>query len=190
MGFGRKPLELDGITTQTVLGNDIWAGSDDYEMTNLDGVNYVIEHKSTSDANFRYGNRLPYDFHVYQVLGYAHFLEQSSGEKWQSRLYYHGRGNWAEFDVWEHLLDGVCYEGQVNGKPVHGSFQTSLHDEMSKLTVYWPDNLPPVYPTPMDFDIAFGCTKARGRKGRKVHWPSCRWWNSCYSLPYDQPIEL
>lgn len=180
------------IRTQTILSDGIWVGSDDYELVNLNGVNYVIEHKNTSDANFRYGNRLPYDFHIYQVLGYAYLLRQTKPiQDWQARLYYHGRGNWAEFDVWDDLA-GIQYEGQINGKYVSGGgFETSLYMEMEKLERYWSSTLPPTYGTPVDFDITFGCTKSRGRKGHKVHWPSCRWWNSCWpNLPYDQPVDL
>lgn len=183
------------IRTQTILGNGIWVGSDDYELANLNGVNYVIEHKNTSDANFRYGNRLPYDFHIYQVMGYAYLLHQTKPiQDWQARLYYHGRGNWAEFEVYESapFVDGsthILYEGQINGKPIHGELPTRLYLEMEKLERYWPDTLPPAYPTPVDFDITFGCTKSRGRKGHKIHWPSCRWWNACYDLSYDKPIE-
>lgn len=185
-----------GLITQTVLGDGIWAGSDDYELANLNGVNYVIEHKNTSNANFQYGNRLPYNFHIYQVLGYAYLLHQTKPiQDWQARLYYHGRGNWAEFEVYESapFVDGsahILYEGQINGKPVHGELPTSLYLEMEKLERYWPDTLPPTYDTSVDFDITFGCTKSRGRKGHKVHYPSCRWWVHCHDLPYDQPVEL
>jgi CRISPR/Cas system-associated exonuclease Cas4 (RecB family) len=181
------------IERQVLVDNGTWVGTADYTLT-LDGMNYVIEHKDSSDANFRYGNRLPYDFHVYQVLLYARLLEKQTGEPWNAILYYNGRGPWAEFEVnnMPDYFDGpnaIIYDGYVNGKEVSGEFDTTIKREMAKIKAYWPDRMPPVYPSPTEFDVQWGCTKPVGPKKYRSHMPSCKWWKHCWpNLPYYEPV--
>lgn len=157
--------------SQVVIFNDIWAGSTDFDVVLADGQRMLVEHKTTSEGNFR-GRRLPYNFHVLQVMGYAHLMQQDL----EARLYYDGRGHWAEFVVWQGD-DFIAWEGLLDGKYSSGSLQTTIQEEMAKLEQYWPDGMPPVLPDPFESEYTFPCAK-RMRRGIVV--PKCRWFQHCW----------
>jgi len=146
--------------------NDIFIGTIDFLLKDV-----ILEHKETATSNFHY-KRLPYDFHLVQVMVYKTLLED---EYRDAIIYYQNRGNRAEFRVWQNVGQ-ILYEGHIDGKYRQGEIGTTAEIEMQKLA-YWyhKGELPPRYETP--FEVNFACTKMYSVNA----YPTCKYWTHCWS---------
>lgn len=155
----------DGLQTQIHVENAVFVGTVDF-LTPDD----VVEHKETATSNFWY-KRLPYDFHLFQVLAYRELLDN---ELLEAILYYQNRGDWAEFRVWE-VSGQILYEGHINNEYRGGDVATTLEREMKSLTFWYEqDKVPPRMETP--FEKNFYCTRMYSANA----YPSCTYWTHCW----------
>lgn len=164
----------DLLRKQVKVGNDNWVGSVDFLVPDM-----VIEHKETAESNFKY-KRLPYDFHVLQVLMYRHMLLEA-GESYplNAYLYYQNRANWAEYKV-ESYPGGVKWDGQINGEESCGSSPRQLAKEMRVLEKPLNNrSTPPRYEHP--FKKQFACC----RLYTYVAYPGCTYFTHCWGDEYD-----
>ena len=179
---------------------DLWLWELDFVLP--DGT--IVEHKSTADYNFRVRKRLPYASHCIQLMVYqclmldidtldAAAVVEKGGPEITPRprpcvLYYHGRGNWAEFRVWQTVTstkDVISWDGLVNGTPRSGHLDMSVIVEIAVLEDYLRKGaLPPRLDTP--FESGFNCTRGSDKKG---YWPACKWFGFCWpDLPQNGPL--
>jgi len=130
------------VSADVHLGDEIWTGRADFILPGK-----VYEHKDTGLFNFSRG-RIPAAAHALQVLMYQRLLLP---QNYEAHLYYHGRGKYADFKVWEDSGD-VLWEGELNGSPRAGMLEgLSLADEVAKFERWWgKDVLPPVKDDPED----------------------------------------
>ncbi len=160
-------LEKIGLPYQRelVVETDIYMGTIDFLLPTL-----ILEHKETATSNFHY-NRLPYDFHLVQVMVYKALL---GDEDLDAVIYYQNRGDVAEFEVRENVGQ-ILYEGHINGKYRFGEIGTTAENEMEELA-YWyhEDRIAPRYDTP--FEKNFACTKMYSVNA----YPTCTFWSHCW----------
>jgi len=148
-------------------------------------VPIIIEHKDTSEANFRYKGRLPYEHHCTQLCIYELLMERETGKPHSGILYYNGRGHWAEFQVWSEG-SSIIWEGEVDGLLKSGVFDTDVAETVATLEGYWhSQELPPKLSSP--FGKRFACLKGGGSRG---YWPACQYFSVCWpDMPEDGPIH-
>ncbi len=169
------------------LVTDMWVGEPDFVVRD-DPFVHIIEHKDTSEYNFRRrkdGYRIPYDHHVIQLACYALLAEDViDAGLIDALLYYNGRGHWAEFRV-EPKTDSIQWEGNVDGDDwVSGVVEFGVRARMNELEEWFEaGELPPRYDSPFQEDYA--CT--RGYRG-KYH-PNCQYYGHCWpELPQEGPF--
>lgn len=145
----------------------------------------IVELKDTAEYNFKVKDRLPYRHHLCQVIAYQRLQEQVTGTLFPVRIYYNGRGQWAEFDV--RTFEGtIHYTGLVNGRDREGKLEHDVYAEMDELDAWWEQQaLPPTYDSP--FEVSFGCCRGSNKKG---WYPSCRWYGYCWpNMPQKGPLD-
>lgn len=160
----------EDLQAQVRVENDAWTGTVDFLVPGK-----VIEHKETSSKNFRY-NRLPYDFHLLQVLMYRRMLvDQGIVPIYtEAVLYYQLRAEWAEFKVWE-SGKFIYYRGEVVGKSREGELDTHIEIERRNLEKWFEAGIvPDRYETP--FERNFECCSLYS----KVAYPSCVYFDLCF----------
>jgi len=156
---------LPEFQSQIHVENDYFVGTVDFLIKNA-----VVEHKETATSNFHYF-RLPYDFHLLQVLAYKSLLND---EGLEAILYYQNRADWAEFNV-RGDTGQIIYEGHINGKYRIGDLPTTVDMEMQKL-MFWQDKneVAPRPETP--FEENFWCTRMYSANA----YPSCTYFSHCW----------
>jgi len=172
---GRLPGTVVG---ELAVGNDIWSGRIDLYLVEL---NAIIELKDTADHNFKARDRLPYLSHALQVMAYTKLLQ----EKWRldmqptASLYYHGRGNWAEFDLRQYD-EGILFVGDKNNKEATGTLYANIDEEMARLESCWHDfqtyKIIPDPPYASPFEERFACLKAV----KDLWYPACTYFGHCW----------
>ena len=163
-----------------------WSGRPDLWIVES-GRAIIVEHKTTEPQNFRYGNRLPYDHHLYQLMGYWILAKRLKlvDLSVDLVLYYRGFGNWAEFDVVPKPGGAIHYYGEVNGEYKAGTVDYNVEQEMLALETYFKaEALPEKYDSP--FTERFACTK----KNKAGYWPNCAYFGVCWpGCPQSGPFD-
>jgi len=145
----------------------------------------IIELKDTAEYNFRVKSRLPYEHHAVQLMVYQALENRALGFEIPARLYYNGRGHWAEFDV--HADDHYIYcEGRCDDQQRSVEFEFNIAARMNELEVWFlSGELPPREDTP--FERQFGCVRGTDKKG---YHPNCRWFSACFpEMPAEGPFS-
>ena len=173
------------------VGNENWSGHIDFLVEPCEDfpIGAIIEHKATNPNNFHRKGRLPYQFHIMQVLQYERLARRKLG--WGGRIptyvYYRSWNNWGELAVWD---DGhyLAWEGEINGRSKSGEFEMeSTFDEMvESIEVYWREQrLPPRYATPIAHK--FSCAKVKDGEG----YADCRYFGVCWpELSQHGPFDI
>lgn len=172
-----KTLAQYRPATQVRVSDDVFSGKIDALIQHGTTVPIIVEIKDTADHNFRTKDRLPYMHHCYQVLAYEVLLRK----KWdyngpiQCILYYHGRSQWAEFEIRQEDW-GISAVGYKNGDEVEVPFLGAyVNMEMELFREHFDaSTTPDRYETP--FTERFACTKTV----KSYVWPSCQYIEHCW----------
>ena len=173
----------ESFTASTRRWNKYWAWELDAQIIAPDEkfpLGLIIELKDTAEYNFKIRSRLPYRHHAVQLSVYQELM----GNNTPARLYYNGRGHWAEYDIW-HSNGYIYCEGQRDGHLSENSFEYDVPARMQELEA-WLDSgeLPPTEETP--FERSFGCVRGSIKKG---YFPNCQWYQYCWpEMPQEGPF--
>lgn len=164
------------------LETECWRGEPDFLINGT--VACLVEHKDTAEHNFKIKDRLPYDFHCAQLVCYGLLWEQIHGHLPEMRLYYNGRGHYAEFLVWPNE-ELTIWEGQVDDRWHSGVFPLCVGAEMVALEGYWKrQEVPESHASP--FAERFACTK----RNRDLAYPACVYFNHCWPEYGEGPFHV
>jgi hypothetical protein len=172
------------LSEQDLVYAEHWAGSIDFIYNGV-----IVEHKATSVYNYR-GDKLPYIWHLLQLLGYAHLYKKMHKllALPDTVLFYRSWASWMEVDVRD-MGDSIAWEGLKNGKDVGGSVDISVTAEMVEFEAIMDSGkVPDRYEKPWTED--FTCCRVGRRK--KLAWPRCVYFHECWKKehPGSGPIEL
>lgn len=186
--------ELPGLHRNVRSHNDIWAweldGLIEPELSPEFPEGLIVEIKDTAEYNFKSKDRLPYLHHCCQVLAYQTLMEAKTGHHYPVRIYYNGRGQWAEYDIRSTSYEGpewrtIEWHGRRNDYEVDGAYEHDIYAEMQALTTYWEmQALPQKYSSP--FEKSFGCVRGSDKKS---WYPNCQYFSNCWPGMPDGPFS-
>ena len=146
----------------------------------------IVEHKDTAEHNFRSKNRLPYGNHCIQLMVYSELMARLGAPASDCILYYHGRGHWAEFKVWQSGSQ-ILWEGEKDGWWTSGVVSFDLRSEMGEVERLWAAQDLPAHQFADPFEMGFGCVKGGSRSG---YFPACQYFGHCWpTYPQEGPFD-
>lgn len=180
--------EVSGLHRNVRSHSDTWAweldGLIEPELSPEFPEGLIVEIKDTAEYNFKPKDRLPYLHHCCQVLAYQALMEAKTGHHYPARIYYNGRGQWAEYEI-RGDNGTIKWHGRRNDYEVDGVYEHDIYAEMQALETHWQmQALPQKYDTP--FEKSFGCVRGSDKKG---WYPNCQWAGYCWSTMPEGPFQ-